>query len=279
MTRLPVVAGSFYEGSSDSLLKRLEDCFMKDLGPGRKPEGAPGDLRRLKAVVAPHAGYMYSGMPAAHAYLRIFDDGQPQHIVILGPNHTGLGDRIAVCNNDWQTPLGIVKYDSTLGDAIIVENEFATADCFAHSREHSIEVQLPFLQYAFGEELSFVPICLGDQSYHVCESLGKTLAKLADEMDILVIASSDFTHFESADSARKKDNQALEFLEYMNPKGFLEFVQQHRISICGAGPIAASMVFAMERGASEFKLLKYINSGDITGDKSSVVAYVAAEIF
>ena len=94
----------------------------------------------------------------------------------------------------------------------------------------------------------------------------------------MVIASSDFTHFESADSARKKDNQALEFLEFMNPKGFLEFVQQHRISICGAGPIAAAMVFAMERGASEFKLLKYTNSGDITGDKRNVVAYVAAEM-
>jgi AmmeMemoRadiSam system protein B len=278
MTRLPVVAGSFYEGSSDSLLKRLEDCFTKDLGPGRLPIGSPGDSRRLKAVIAPHAGYMYSGMPAAHTYLRIFDDGQPEHIVILGPNHTGLGLRVAVCDEDWETPLGIVKYDSTLGSAIINENEYAEADCFAHSREHSIEVQLPFLQFTFGQECSFVPISLGDQSYQVCESLGKTLAKIADDMDILVIASSDFTHFESSDSARKKDNQALEFLEYMNPKGFLEFVQKHRISICGAGPITVAMEFALERGASEFKLLKYTNSGDITGDKNSVVAYVAAEI-
>jgi AmmeMemoRadiSam system protein B len=278
MTRLPVVAGSFYEGSSDSLLKRLENCFINDLGPGRIPEGSPGNLRNLKSVVVPHAGYVYSGMPAAHTYLRMFEDGQPEHIIIIGPNHTGLGDRVAVCNNDWQTPLGIVKYDTTLGDVIISENDYATADCFAHSREHSIEVQLPFLQFTFGEGLSFVPICMGDQSYHICESLGKTIAHLAEDMDILVIASSDFTHFESADSARKKDNQALEFLEYMNPKGFLQFVQQHRISICGAGPITTAMVFAMERGASEFKLLKYTNSGDITGDKNNVVAYVAAEI-
>ena len=278
MTRLPIVAGSFYEGNSDSLLKRLEDCFVGKLGPGRKPEGLPGESRRLKAVVAPHAGYMYSGMPAAHTYLRMFDDGQPQHIVIIGPNHTGLGDRIAVCNSDWQTPLGIMKYDSSLGDAIIEENEYATADCFAHSREHSIEVQIPFLQYTFGDELSLVPICMGDQSYHICESIGKTIAKLADEMDILIIASSDFTHFESSDSARKKDNQALEYLEFMNPKGFLDFVQAHRITICGAGPITAAMIFALERGASEFHLLKYTNSGDITGDRNSVVAYVAAEI-
>ena len=278
MNRLPVVAGTFYEGNSDSLLKRLEDCFMGELGPGRKPEGPPGESRRLKAVVAPHAGYMYSGMPAAHTYLRMFDDGQPQHIVILGPNHTGLGDRVAVCNSDWQTPLGIVKYDTSLGDAIIGENEYATADCFAHSREHSIEVQLPFLQFTFGNELSFVPICMGDQSYHVCESIGRTIAKLADEMDILIIASSDFTHFESSDSARKKDNQALEYLEFMDPKGFLDFVRTHRITICGAGPITASMIYAMERGASEFHLLKYTNSGDITRDRNSVVAYVAAEI-
>jgi AmmeMemoRadiSam system protein B len=278
MNRLPVVAGSFYEGNSDSLLKRLEDCFMGELGPGRKPEGLPGESRRLKAVVAPHAGYMYSGMSAAHSYLRMFDDGQPQHIVIFGPNHTGLGDRVAVCNSDWQTPLGIVKYDTALGDAIIGENEYATADCFAHSREHSIEVQLPFLQFTFGDELSFVPICIGDQSYHVCESIGKTIAKLANEMDILIIASSDFTHFESSESARKKDNQALEYLEFMNPKGFLDFVQTHRITICGAGPITAAMIYAKERGASEFHMLKYTNSGDITGDRNSVVAYVAAEI-
>jgi hypothetical protein len=242
MTRLPVVAGSFYEGSSENLLTRLENCFLGKLGPGKKPEGAPGNSRRLKAIVAPHAGYMYSGMPAAHTYLRLFDDGQPEHIVIFGPNHTGLGNRVAVCNSDWQTPLGIVKYDTFLGDAIIEENEYATADCFAHSREHSIEVQLPFLQYTLGNELSFVPICMGDQSYRVCESLGKTVAALANEMDILVIASSDFTHFESVDSARKKDNQALEFLEYMNPKGFLQFVYFSNLN--SEAPISMAYIIA-----------------------------------
>ncbi len=279
MTRMPVVAGSFYEGDRELLLKRLESCFLGDLGPGQQPTGSPGTKRELKAVISPHAGYMYSGMTAAHGYLRIFQDGLPEHIVIVGPNHTGYGNRIAVCEDDWQTPLGTVKYDSMLGRALIEENEHITADCVAHSGEHSIEVQLPFLQYVFGEGVSFVPICVREHSYAPLESVGKTLAKLAEEMDILVIASSDFTHFESADSARKKDDQAIEYLQFLDPQGFLEFVLSHRISICGVAPITIAMVYAKERGATEFNIIKYTNSGDITKDYSSVVAYVSATIY
>ena len=278
MVRMPVVAGQFYEGTEDLLQDRLRNCFLGSLGPGKLPEGEPGSSRSLKAVIAPHAGYMYSGMPAAHTYLRIFEDGIPDHIVLLGPNHTGIGARLAVCNDDWQTPLGVAQYDSLLGAAIVEDDEYATNDCIAHSREHSLEVQVPFLQYTLGAGVSFVPICVSDQSYAVCESVGLTLAKLAEEMDILVIASSDFTHFESAESAQKKDNQALEYLEFLDPEGFLSFVQSHRVSICGAGPIAAAMIFAKERGATKFTVLKHTTSGDITKDNSSVVAYVSATI-
>jgi AmmeMemoRadiSam system protein B len=217
-------------------------------------------------------------MPAAHTYLKIYEDGIPDHIVMLGPNHTGIGARLAVCNDDWQTPLGIAQFDSLLGSAIVEEDEYASNDCMAHSNEHSLEVQVPFLQYTFGPGVTFVPICVSDQSYAVCESIGKTLAKLADEMDILVLASSDFTHFESAESARMKDNQAMEYLEFLDPEGFLSYVKGHKVSICGAGPIAAAMVFAKERGAVQFNMLKYTTSGDITKDNSSVVAYVSATI-
>jgi AmmeMemoRadiSam system protein B len=278
MVRMPVVAGRFYEGEENLLQERLTNCFLGPLGPGRLPEGDPGTSRNLKAVIAPHAGYMYSGMPAAHSYLSIYEDGIPEHIVLLGPNHTGVGARLAVCNDDWQTPLGVAQFDSTLGAAIVEEDEYATNDCIAHSNEHSLEVQVPFLQFTIGPGVTFVPICVSDQSYAVCESIGKTIAKLAEEMDILVIASSDFTHFESAESARKKDNQAMEYLEFLDPEGFLSFVQGHRISVCGAGPIAAAMVFAKERGATQFNVLKYTNSGDVTNDNSSVVAYVSAAI-
>ncbi|MEM4735794.1 MAG: AmmeMemoRadiSam system protein B [Candidatus Thorarchaeota archaeon] len=276
MVRMPVVAGSFYEGREDILRERLRQCFLRPPGPGRLPEGNPGSTRALKAVIAPHAGYMYSGYPAAHTYLRVFEDGRPEHIVIFGPNHTGFGARLAVCEDDWQTPLGVVKYDRQLGPLILDNNALASRDCIAHSSEHSIEVQLPFLQYVFGEGLSFVPICISDQRYEVCESIGKTVGELAREMDILVIASSDFTHYEPAEVAKKKDTQAMELLEYLDPEGFLKFVRQHRISICGAGPITAALVAAKERDATTFRLLKYTTSGDVTGDHHSVVAYVAA---
>ncbi|MHA1216168.1 MAG: AmmeMemoRadiSam system protein B [Candidatus Thorarchaeota archaeon] len=275
---MPVVAGSFYEGERGLLTRRIEECFTGPHGPGRLPEGSPGDSRSIKALVSPHAGYIYSGGAAAYGYLRLFEDGRPEHIVIFGPNHTGLGARLAVCDEDWETPLGVVKYDRALGNMIISQDSFATRDCLAHGREHSIEVQLPFLQYIFPGDIQFVPICVSDQSWEVCESIGKTVASLADDMDILVIASSDFTHFEHADVARQKDYQALEFLEQMDPKAFLDFVHRHRISICGAGPIAAAMVFAKERGAVEFNLLHYTNSGAVTGSPESVVAYVSAEM-
>ncbi|MFX0044581.1 MAG: AmmeMemoRadiSam system protein B [Candidatus Hermodarchaeota archaeon] len=278
MVRMPVVAGRFYEGEVKLLNERIKNCFLKGLGPGRLPEGDFGTSRFLRAVIAPHAGYVYSGMPAAHSYLRIYEDGKPDHIVVMGPNHYGTGSRVAVCNDNWDTPLGTVRYDTELGSAIVDANEHAKNDCVAHSSEHSIEVQLPFLQFIFGEDFSFVPISIRDPTYDVCASLGQTLAQFADEMDILVIASSDFTHFEPAESARIKDNQAMEYLEFLDAKGFIEFVRGHRVSICGAGPIATAMVYAKERGATQFNVLKYTNSGDVTGNYKDVVAYVAAEI-
>ncbi len=276
MVRMPVVAGSFYEGEESLLRNRIESCFKSELGPGVLPDGTPGEKRVLKAAIAPHAGYVYSGPPAAHTYLEIFRDGRPDHIVILGPNHTGFGARLAVCEEDWMTPLGRVKYDAELGQSIIEQNTYASSDCLAHNNEHSIEVQLPFLQYMFPESLSFVPICISDQSWEICMSIGRTISDLSKEMDILVLASSDFTHHEPADVAKKKDNQAIEYLEYMDPKGFLDFVQKHRISICGAGPIATALEYANQVDATEFQLLKYTNSGDVLGDYKSVVAYVSA---
>ncbi|MHA1637214.1 MAG: AmmeMemoRadiSam system protein B, partial [Candidatus Thorarchaeota archaeon] len=193
MTRLPVVAGRFYEGEENILRQRLTDSFLSELGPGRLPEGDYGTKRSLKALIAPHAGYVYSGMPAAHSYLKLYEDGKPDHIVIIGPNHSGYGDRVAICNDDWQTPLGMVRYDTELGPLIVKKNSHVTNDCVAHSAEHSIEVQLPFLQFVFGDDVSFVPICLGDQSFEVCKSIADTIVELSEDMDILVIASSDFT--------------------------------------------------------------------------------------
>ncbi|MCF2136937.1 MAG: AmmeMemoRadiSam system protein B [Candidatus Thorarchaeota archaeon] len=274
---MPVVAGSFYEGERDLLLQRLEACFKGPEGPGALPTGDIGSARQIKALICPHAGYVYSGSAAAHSYLRLFEDGQPEGIVILGPNHTGLGAPVAVSTDDWETPLGVLSNDRALANMIVNSNKYAIVDTVAHGGEHSIEVQLPFLQYIFGNAISIVPISLMTRDWVVLESLGKTLARLAEDMDILVIASSDFTHFESASTARMKDYQALEYLENLDPHGFLDFVNGHRLSICGASPITAALVFANEVGAVQFNLLKYTHSGIVTGSDDNVVAYVAAE--
>jgi len=198
MVRMPVRAGSFYEGQKDLLLERLKNCFLGLLGPGKLPEGEPGTMRSLKAVISPHAGYMYSGMPAAHSYLKIFEDGIPEHIVVLGPNHTGLGARLAVCNDDWQTPLGTIGFDGVLGSAIVEEDQFASNDCIAHSNEHSIEVQLPFLQF-LGKDSDFqiVPFVISSSKYSICEKVGRTIADAVkkSKRDVFVIASTDFTHY------------------------------------------------------------------------------------
>ncbi|MHA1770048.1 MAG: AmmeMemoRadiSam system protein B [Candidatus Thorarchaeota archaeon] len=274
---MPVVAGSFYEGERDLLLQRLESCFKGPEGPGALPTGDIGSTRQIKALICPHAGYVYSGSAAAHSYLRLFEDGQPEGIVILGPNHTGLGAPVAVSTDDWETPLGVLSNDRALANMIVNSNKYAVVDTVAHGGEHSIEVQLPFLQYIFGNAISIVPISLMTRDWVVLESLGKTFARLAEDIDILVIASSDFTHFESANTARMKDYQALEYLEHLDPHGFLDFVNGHRLSICGASPITAALVFANEVGAVQFNLLKYTHSGVVTGSDDNVVAYVAAE--
>ena len=267
--REPAVAGAFYPGIKSSLQRTVKQLL---------DEAKPAEIKgRLVGLISPHAGYMYSGGVAAYGY-KLLEGRSYDVVVIVAPSHhTYFKGSSVYPQAGYRTPLGIVEIDTTITGALLKEDSIDFRP-EAHLREHSLEVQLPFLQYIFGEGVSFVPICISDQSYEVCESIGKTVAALAEEFDILVIASSDFTHFEHAETARKKDYQALEYLEMMDPKGFLDFVRGHNVSICGAGPIAAAMVFAKERGATTFNLLKYTNSGVVTGSPVDVVAYVAAEI-
>ncbi|MFQ6126521.1 MAG: AmmeMemoRadiSam system protein B [Candidatus Heimdallarchaeota archaeon] len=281
--RLPVVAGQFYEGDEEHLKREIEHSFLHKLGPGKLPD-QKGTKRLLKAVVSPHAGYIYSGPVAAFTFSEIFKDGEPEVFVVLGPNHHLTGETIAVWSRgSWKTPLGEVMIDERVADAIINQSRYAEADEHAHQHEHSIEVQLPFLQFLF-PHAKIVPISMkaGSLTKHQVEEtwkrsteVGRAVAGALDKIGIdgMVIASSDFTHFESARSAQSKDHEAIEKILALDDEGFVQTVYNRNASICGYAPIVASIVFAKEKGAKSGKLLKYATSGDVTGDFGHVVAY------
>ncbi|NYZ79204.1 MEMO1 family protein [Candidatus Micrarchaeota archaeon] len=268
--RYPAVEGAFYPSGEEQLKKEVERAFSKGAG---LPE--LGDKKNLIAVVSPHAGYVYSGWVASYAYREIAENySQPPTFVILGPNHTGKGSGVALSREDWETPLGVASNDRELGKLIQKNSRIVDFDELAHQSEHSVEVQLPFLQFIY-KDFKFVPICLGLGDYETADGIAHAILKASQEMkrDIFVIASSDFTHFEDAQSAKKKDELALEAIKRLDAKLFLNEVENNNISICGYAPIMVAIIYSKLKGGKEAKVLKYANSGDVTKDYHEVVAY------
>ncbi|MFH1285471.1 MAG: AmmeMemoRadiSam system protein B [Candidatus Micrarchaeota archaeon] len=266
--RAPAVAGSFYTSNSRELAREVDDYISK----------ASRELANVKkpfALVAPHAGYMYSGAVAGFSYACLKKAySSPPPLVILSPNHTGNGVSLALSREDWKTPLGVAKNDEELARKIEEAGGNAIEfDENGHEFEHSLEVQLPFLQRVY-REFKFVGICMLEQSFESASAVANAVYE-ASKGKAVVIASSDFTHFENAESAKRKDFEAIEKLKSLDARGFVEVVRARRASICGFAPIAAAALYAKKCGASEGKLLKYASSGDVTGDRSSVVAYAS----
>lgn len=274
--RRPCQAGAFYAGKAESLKRQIEKCFLHELGPGRTPEIVEAGPRRIIGLVCPHAGYMFSGPVAAHAYYELALDGKPDIMVLLGPNHTGYGSALAVMNDGfWRTPLGDVEVDGELADHIVREARIVDVDDSAHRFEHSIEVQLPFLQYLYGSEFKIVPLCFSMQDSSSAREVGEAIAKVLDGKNGIIIASSDMTHYEPQEDAERKDKMLLEAVEAMDEAKLYSVIQTHRVSACGYGPIAALITAAKMLEAKEAKLLSYKTSGDVTGDYSRVVGYGA----
>ncbi|MDI6690954.1 MAG: AmmeMemoRadiSam system protein B [Candidatus Bathyarchaeota archaeon] len=274
--RRPCQAGAFYEGIADSLKRQIENCFLHEFGPGKIPEVAKAGPRKIVGLVCPHAGYMFSGPVAAHAYYLLALDGKPDVVVVFGPNHTGYGSALAVMDEGvWRTPLGDVEVDGETAKQIVRESRIVDVDESAHRLEHSIEVQLPFLQYLYGSQFKIVPICFLMQDLSSARDVGKAVAKVLTGKNAVIIASSDMTHYEPQERAAKKDRLALEAVEAMDEAKFYSSVEAHNISACGYGPIAALITAGKILGAKEAKVLCYKTSGDIIGDYSSVVGYAA----
>jgi MEMO1 family protein len=277
--RTPAVAGRFYPGRAEELLREIR----KYTSAGN----TPFETGRITAIgcVAPHAGYIYSGSVAGAVYSRL---EIPNRCVILCPNHTGKGRALAVmANTAWQTPLGEVAADADLGARLLDRFPALEEDSAAHRGEHAIEVQLPFLQ-AQQPELQIVPIAIGTSNFDVLRGLGEALADVIaalqeDDQEedreenrdekVLIIASSDMNHYESESITRVKDHKAIARVLAMDTRGLWEVVTHEDITMCGFGPTIVMLTAAKLLGATAAKLVKYGTSGDVSGDYEAVVGY------
>jgi AmmeMemoRadiSam system protein B len=212
---------------------------------------------------------------AASGFYQLAMDGLPETVVILGPNHTGYGSALSLMREGaWRTPLGDVQIDTEVADALIHETSNVDVDEVAHKYEHSIEVQLPFLQYLYSGKFKFVPVCFQMQDYDSTIEVGRALVEALNARNALIIASSDMTHYEPANRASAKDQKALEAVTALDAKRFIEIIESENVTACGYGPIAALITYAKGIDATA-ELLSYHSSGDITGDNSSVVGYAS----
>jgi AmmeMemoRadiSam system protein B len=269
--RAPAVAGRFYPGHADELLRAVR----------RFTSAATAGRVAAIGCIAPHAGYIYSGAVAGAVYSRL---EIPECCVILCPNHTGKGRPLAViANTTWQTPLGEVSADAELGALLLSRFSALQEDSTAHRGEHAIEVQLPFLQ-ALQPNLRIVPIAVGTSDFDVLRGLGEALADViasryeADRSEkghekVLIIASSDMNHYESDAVTRVKDRKAIERVLALDARGLWEVVMNEDISMCGFGPTVVMLKAANLLGASSATLIKYATSGEVSGDYDSVVGY------
>ena len=275
MDREPAVAGRFYPAGR----KALQAEVAAFLAAGASPRAAgargagPAPVARPAApalgLMAPHAGYFYSGAVAGATYARVL---VPDRVVVLCPNHTGRGARVSLWPaGTWQTPMGSVPVDEAITSALLASGA-AIADVEAHRLEHALEVQLPFLQ-ARNPRVSIAALCLGPLSWPACRELGLAVAKAAGPAGALVVASSDMSHYLPAATARRKDERALERMLALDPQGLHEVVLREDISMCGFVPATVMLVAALERGAREAELVRYGHSGEASGDDAAVVGY------
>ncbi len=275
--RPPAQAGRFYPDTEGALRTQIQQCFLHPLGPRSIPTIPGTRNERLIGLIVPHAGYSYSGPVAAHSYYDLASHGLSESIIILGPNHTGRGSGVStVTEGEWSTPLGDVPIDTTLAKEIVEGSDLIDVEEEAHKEEHSIEVQLPFLQYIYPRRFRFVPICMRLQDLQTSVEVGEAIAKAAPRHRAVVIASSDWTHHEPQERAAIKDKQAIQAALEMDEKKFQQTIEERMVSACGYGPVTALIHASKILGAAHTKLLSYQTSGDVTGDKRSVVGYAAA---
>ena len=262
MVRRPAVAGMFYPAEAKELARTLDDLWpSSDLPP----------IPAL-AVVSPHAGYVYSGRIAAKVIAQV---AVPETVVVLGPNHRGVGAPAAIMTaGTWLMPDGKVELDQDLGQSLLEKSQILEEDSRAHAQEHSIEVQLPFLKRV-NPDFKLVPICLARSDLAACQELGAALAGAIDEAGrpVLMVASTDMTHYEAVEAARLKDRQAIDCILELDPEGLYKVVIEQGITMCGVIPTVTILYAAQALGAAQTDLVQYATSGEVNQDFNQVVGY------
>ncbi|HXU95029.1 MAG TPA: AmmeMemoRadiSam system protein B [Candidatus Nitrosotalea sp.] len=271
--RTPAVAGMFYPKTNQELKSSIKNCFLHNFGPGKLPPSL--DNKKIIGAICPHAVYEYSGPIAANSYYTISSQ-RPDLIIIIGPNHWGIGRDVALMKEGvWRTPLGDIGVDTESAIEINKICKLIELDYFSHTKDHCLEVQLPMLQEIFFHKFKILPLILIDQSRHAAIEIGRAIAKIAKIKNVMIIGSSDFTHYEPNDFAHMQDESLIETIVSMDVDKFYQILQEKQVSACGYGAIASTMIACKELGATKSTLIKYATSGDITGKKSSVVGYAS----
>lgn len=261
MKRSPAVAGQFYQGSTSRLRMEVENYVLRDV----KKE-------RVIGIISPHAGLMYSGHVAGAVYSSI---EFPETFILIGPNHTGIGSSVSImASGIWDMPMRSFFIDDNLGKNLLLKVPFIQDDPIAHRFEHSLEVQLPFMAY-FSDTVKIVPISVMKASLKECEDIGKGIAAVIKKSSskVVIVASSDMSHYVTDETARKLDGLALNKALNLDPEGLYNTVKKEKISMCGFIPATIMLYAAKELGANEARLIKYATSGEISGDYEHVVGY------
>jgi AmmeMemoRadiSam system protein B len=263
MLRLPAVAGQFYPADPRELTRLIRKFAAED--PGVKKT-------RVRACLVPHAGYIYSGGVAGAVFARII---LPKQVLVLGVRHSPMGEDLAILSEGaWRTPLGDAPVDAALAQSVKTGCPGLREDSVAHSREHSLEVEIPFLQI-LDPGFSFVPVAVGTLRFEELHELGVGLARVLKESqeEILVVTSSDMSHYEPDDVTRAKDAKAIDLMKSVDPKGLFEVCRKEKISMCGLGPAVVMLTAMKELGVESGEVVRYATSGDVNGDRDAVVGY------
>ena len=266
--RYPAVAGRFYSNNKDQLIKEIKKCFTHPIGPGM-PGGCTNE-RKIVSAIAPHAGYMASGMNAAHVYKAIAEDGLPDAYVIVGPDHHGIPYDAALCGVPYVTPLGVCGVHE---DIVKKLRKNIPDDPRAHRYEHSVEVQVPFIQF-IDANAKIVPIIMSDQSPGCAQFVSKAISEACEGYDAMIIASSDLSHYVAKKKAYSECADVLERICALDIKGMYETIDEQGVTACGYGPMAVAM-----SAGRRAKLLKYSDSGDSLGMNDEVVAYASVAFY
>ena len=268
--RKSVIAGTWYPGDPSTLAGDIRRYLEK------VPAQAVGGP--VVGLVSPHAGYAYSGQIAAHGY-RLVEGRRYDAVVVIGPSHRVLFRGASVWpSGGYETPLGVVPVDSELAGAILGADPVLNSDRKPHAAEHSVEIQLPFLQVVLGT-FAFVPVVMGTQDLQTCEAVAGAIFQAAKGKNVLVVGSSDLSHFHTYEQAKRLDQAVVDLVEKRDYRGLSRELEDGSCEACGGGPVVTAMLYAEKSGARGVKVLQYANSGDVTGDRRQVVGYLSAAFF